>query len=383
MRAAWLLFLAAGCNQLLGIDDVTFGAGDDEPMIDARPATTCADWSYQPAHGIACQEPTGATLAIEEDEVYDSSAGVLTPGDLNIGDVFGQFDDTPAMVIVVDSLSIAAGAVLTIRGTRPVIFQVHGDAVIDGEIDVSAPLGTSGPGALLVCGAADIDGVDAPAGVNGGGGGGGGSFGLTGGDGGAGMNGAGGIAGGEYDVLGGPLVGGCTGGVGGKAMGATPTSGGGGGGGIQISARDAVILRGSGAIRGGGSAGNGGCDGAGGGGGGSGGLIWLEAPSVQLNGTLCANGGSGGEGSANGQCGATGRLASCDDAGAIPDDTLPSGGNGGQGGALINEAGDGMLGGGTQGAGGGGGGAVGYNVVRGTMTGSPVLTSPMILGDDL
>lgn len=103
------------------------------------------------------------------------------------------------------------------------------------------------------------------------------------------------------------------------------------------------------------------CDpGAGGGGGGSGGLIFLEAPSIEIGGALAANGGGGGEGGYydwfNGRDGEPGTNALVDVLSA-PGGGLSNDRPGGSGGALLVPAGQMPSKGNVDNTGGGGGAA--------------------------
>jgi hypothetical protein len=145
-----------------------------------------------------------------------------------------------------------------------------------------------------------------------------------------------------------PLVGGSAGGEN-CGLGA-------GGGAVQIVAGVSISVRQSGSIS---APGGGGCSG-----GGSGGAILLEAPSVQIAGSVAANGGSGGAASNGvaGTAGSTGAPGASGGAGTAM-------GGSGSAGSTIN-GGPGTYASGSGGGGGGGAGRIRIN----TMTGSAAIT---------
>jgi hypothetical protein len=227
------------------------------------------------------------------------------------------------VVIPLSGLTLQSGRTITIVGTRPLVFAVIGDAVIDGTISANASGTTPGPGGNFDCAPATTGGLggngtngpgswpgDSTAGASGGGGGG---FGTNGGNGGisdtdnnpsGGCNdcpgGGGGQAHGSATLV--PLLAGCAGGLAGSPSTCSPQAGGAGGGAVQITASASLTV--SGTLRSNGGDGHT-CEPnaeGGGTGGGSGGALLLEGDAVDLNGaTLTANGGQGG---ANGsQCG--------------------------------------------------------------------------------
>jgi Lectin C-type domain len=196
------------------------------------------------------------------------------------------------VVIALRGLNVVSNNTLRLVGSRPVVFAIRGDATIAGVIDASATGATPGAGGNWSCGSSQGGAGQGRSGAEGGGGGGGG-FGTSGGRGGDDTGdaspGAGGAARGNANLV--PLIGGCSGGVGGGCSNAP----GAGGGAVQISASGA--LRVSGAIRANGADGGDNCgNDTGGIGGGSGGAILLESAATMRPGTLAANGGRGGAG---------------------------------------------------------------------------------------
>jgi hypothetical protein len=278
-----------------------------------------------------------------------------------------------AWLIYVDSLTVTAGATLTVVGSRPLIV-VADTITVDGTIRVLA--GSDGTGCTQAV-------FNSQSSCHAAGGSGGGGFG---GNGGRGRN----MDGNSNYVLGGaangdplltPLRGGCSGAKGGAGGDDTLDggAGGAGGGGIQLSAQYSLIVRGM--INAGGGGGGGGqartapsgascnVESSGGGGGGSGGAILLEGCRVEVAsaGFACASGGGGGGGEDNvssvaaagpdGGCtalpGGAGGLGASNSGGAGGFDTSANG----QDGNSTNDA-----------SGGGGGGAVGRIRIRAETT---------------
>lgn len=198
----------------------------------------------------------------------------------------------PALLIRVPSLTVASSQVLTITGTRPVIFAVTGNVQINGTIRAN------NAGTPAGCGNGGNGGA-----VSGEGGGGGGGFGSAGALGGVRSgSGAGAIGGinGMASLT--PLRGGCRGGNGNGTGG----TGGAGGGAIQIVSSGTITVTSSGIVTAPGQGGRGSTstDGSGGGGGAGGGIL-LEAVTIALDSSswVSANGGGGGGGEDGGDGG--------------------------------------------------------------------------------
>lgn len=250
------------------------------------------------------------------------------------------------VLIRVPSMNINGGQTLIIQGTRPVIFAVVGNVVIDGTLRANNFGTPSG------CGNGGNGGV-----ISGEGGGGGGGFGTSGALGGVrSMSGAGAVGGANGTTTLTPIRGGCSGGLGSGGAGG---AGGRGGGAVQITASGSLTVNSSGVITAPGQGGKGTTGGDDcGGGGGAGGAILLEAATITLNAGswLSANGGAGGGGqdSGDGLDGAAGPESSVTPAagGNGPN----SAGNGGNGATRTTAATVGLDPTGNAGAGGGGAG---------------------------
>jgi hypothetical protein len=290
-----------------------------------------------------------------------------------------QSDSATLWIVHHSRFTVAEGVTLTIEGMHPLVIaadtiDIKGTIVVRNGVDDAT------------CDA--VRGVDA---CNAGAGGGGGGYGGVGGDGG-GLPGANGgtVAG----VLPTPLRAGCPGAQGGdgrKASDATPRLGGAGGtagGALQLSGRLSVNIAGTITANGGtGRAGKSdsaagfacGATGraSGGGGGGGGGTIFVESCATVIApiAKLCANGGGGGGGAGGGSSdtGYDGQDGTCDviaqgGAGEI------EGEQGGTGGFDGVPAGPGGI---TNRGGGGGGGAVGRIHIQ-QLAGAPVTTGATI-----
>ena len=345
----------------------------DAPMqVDTTPAIDCT--TFPARHFDACMipPPTG-DFSLMTPGIYtlDATTGsVLAPGGSSSLPATALV--ASGRVVSVSSVTIGPGVTLRVLGSQPLILASWGTIEVAGTIDASSTSPTSlGAGANPAgCAAhAAVKGQDAGGGAGGGGGGG---FQAPGGRGGFGDIGNGGLGG---TPMAAPLLlGGCSGAIGGTGSSA-PGDGGDGGGAVQLTARLAISIAGTGKIHAGGSggfpagpSGNGG----GGGAGGSGGMVGLEAPMLDIagGGVLAANGGAGGEGGGNTGTGGTGQdgqpsavRAQCPDTG--------SGGNGGLGsGGLVLAGG---VGGNDTSGGGGAGGSAGFITLKATTRNVDVL----------
>ncbi len=356
-----VLVLSAGCADLLGFDSgVVIDDGVD-----------CSDWTPQHFDACAIPEPAGA-LALTQAGVYtlDTTSGrLMDPGGRAVAGIatttIDQLDGEPALLVSITDLSVAPGAVLRAEGARPLILAAWGTIDIAGDVDASSSRARAGAGALAArCDEGVQTGQFGNLFASGGGGGG------FGGDG-----GRGGQAGLSSPILGGrggvalpaaPSIvrAGCRGGA--SLLGTGIAVGGVGGGAVQLTARTRITIGPTARVHAGGAGGRGGEFGLGGGGGGSGGLIGLEAPFVNVRGTLAANGGGGGNSS--GFLGASGGMDGQD---GRPDGVLALGGAahggctvpGGDGsGPTLRHGGDVLFA--TDCAGGGGGGGAGYVLIR-------------------
>jgi hypothetical protein len=360
---------AAGCSQILGIENFELGA-------DAANNQDAPGFCYGTSLVRACldAEPTGPvtqTTAINTDAdcqlVRPQPAGpelcIIAGTTVNITGTANLVTGArPLVLIATDSISVAAAAVIDVSSRSTT--RVGAGA---NEATCAAP--TSGQNSVATSGA---------------GGAGAGGFGTIGGDGGNGSvaKGIGGIAAAPTF-----LRGGCKGADGGDAGTVQGGAGGNAGGAIYFIAGNAITIDGS--IFASAAGGRGGGIRAGGGGGGSGGMIGLDAPTITIGATgiVAANGGGGGGGGGSGGIGNAGgdgstlsytTAASAGGGGVDTNTTTPTrnGGNGGVG-AAMNAAG--ALGGNslsTGAGGGGGGGGVGVIWVKGTLTGTRFSPTP-------
>jgi hypothetical protein len=241
-------------------------------------------------------------------------------------------DGSEVAVFAMDGLRVVEETSVRIIGSRPVILYVRRQVEIAGTLSVAAAADGPGPGGRA---GGPLDGQQGdpmcPGSGRGGdqldefsyqweSGGGGGGYGAMGARGGTvrcnvstftrepALGGGGGDAFGDASLV--PLRGGCGGGAGGGpdqfgVVGAGG-AGGGGGGALQITAGEKLTITAKGGVDAAGAGGRGGQSGAAGGGGGSGGAVLLEAPVLQIDGTVAANGGGGGAGSGYGTLANTG-----------------------------------------------------------------------------
>lgn len=278
-------------------------------------------------------------------------------------------------VIAADGLWIHDAATLRVSGASPLLLLIERQALIAGTLDAAAqgpipgPAGGAGgvaiaattpqpggnPGGGLVCKCTDEGADDC-----GGGGGGHGSAGADGGKEGTCGGSLGGSIHGSAALV--PLSGGGGGASGGNVSPnakALQGAGGGGGGALQISAQHSIRV--DGVITAGGGGGKGGacpdsyCSG---GGGGAGGAVLLEAPRIDGQGWVAANGGGGGGGASQGNAD-HGADATTSNAPAAGGAGVGSGGDGGDGATGDASAAPGADGPTWSGAGGGGGGGAG------------------------
>jgi len=341
-----------GCDRLFGLLELP---------VDSTRVPDCSDWPQPPTGLDPCNVATpSGSLVVDGLVTYHTDTGELDGGTPPASQL--DTTSTPNVRIVsIDALSIRTSGQLRVVGPHPVVFVVHGAAEISGTLDASAWFDTTtwhpGPGGEAAC--VDGAGEPGPSGADGAGGGGGGGHGADGGDGGAGdAVGAGRHGNIEGSPTVSPLRGGCRGGTGGDGDGAGGL-GGRGAGGVQVAARDAIVIASAGSIRANGGPGAGGnANNGGGGGGGSGGAILLEGASITaMAGTaICANGGGGGGGASDeGGDGAPGTPGTCT---LVPAQGGLGGTGGGSsagaGGASTTPAGPGKSG--SEGGGGGGGG---------------------------
>jgi hypothetical protein len=370
MRAAALLLILGGCDQLFDLDPLK--QPDPESDVDAQiskvidAATECSGGAFYGSYGPGgtgllrlCLQSPAPSLALTGDIDTTEAANCTT---------VAVIDDVGTEICVKFATTIGVASIRA-TGSRGLVLVAADTMAIDGTIDVSSRQlgGYRGAGG-------NWPNCQPSAGKSsslGGSGGAGGSFGTRGGNGGANASGA--FTGSKPTALPDRVRGGCEGGNGGDGA-STYLAGGFGGksggavylvAGNMISFADTAVVNASGmGGRAGGTAhytASGG--GGGGGGGGSGGLIGLDAPNIRIGPTtkFFANGGGGGGASSVSTSGTDGA-----DPKASAITTPAAGGQGtvdsGKGGAgAVKNAG--AVGGSTSKAGGGGGGGVGHIVI--------------------
>lgn len=392
MRRLVLLLLAAGCRQVFGLESPTHAAASDAAGSDAiadagpcvaasqqclgdqlrtctaagaSPVDTPCGWGCVATPDAHCGRlmPSGGAVASQDLEPDPQLSDVTLSGMTVLIDSDTGAIGVPAApeMFRAAGTGVSNGIDFEIRGNVGVFrfksLAITGPTggtgaravalVADGTITLGSSITARGSCGLNVgtlggyAGGANGAAGDGPGGggagttTRGGGGGGGGSVGGLGGN-----DTPGGAATGDDEIS--VLVGGGGGGGGANARGAI------GGGAIQLASNTSIAITGS--INAGGCGGADVTNAGTAGGGGAGGAILLEAPAIQIGGTLAVNGGGGGASGIAGfaQAGRTNRLQATGDTGTT------TGGGGGY--ANVLSGGNGSV---AAGDAAGGGGAVG------------------------
>ncbi len=245
----------------------------------------------------------------------DTDSGTITVDGtpLTIGFAFRDNNAPEVGVFRFKSLSLAGD--IEIVGSQALALVADGTITITGGVSVQ---GCTGGNGVRRAGPGGFNG--APSGQTNSTSGGGATGANTNGAGGGGHGGTGGTGGGTGGGIGGSIFGDATitmlvgGGGGGGGPGGGGGDGGGGGGAVQLVSNTSITISATGGINAGGCGGGLGAGGGsdGGGGAGAGGTILLEAPTIDLDGSLAVNGGggggSGGSPGTNGSNGALDRL---------------------------------------------------------------------------
>ncbi len=372
--------IATSCGSGL----VCYANGECQPLL--RAANVSAAKAPWPSSPIIFRADAGACIYgwnTTPGPVGAPVPGTLCPWPAGVEPVaLTQLGNGPEVIAFVGtSLVVESGVNLRLLGKRPVVFLIHGDAVIEGLVSLR-PISPAFPGAGADSAACGVGGPGAASAREGGGGG--GFFDMGGAGGRSSSTSNGGAINGNATIE--PLRGGCSGGVGWNG-----TDAGLGGGGLQLSIRGELRIL-DGGIATPATGGPGGVAGSAAGGGGSGGAILLQAFSVLVqNGFLTANGGAGGEGgtnrngtTSNGDAGADAAFRT-----AIPatggNNGNCCGGNGGPGGAGNTGPGNGTNGltsSSNEPGGGGGGGSRGRIRIDTASGGSCTLTQSVISPTD-
>jgi len=346
------------------------------------------------------------SIFIEEPPPWEVGVEVREPGFgpdalTGISFEFATQEDGPRMgVFSFQKFDIPANFTIGVVGPYPLVIMSEEDSIIEGGIkasciwDVGPTYGDAGESGRE-------DGAGAQGSLSGSeyGGGGGGGYGGPGGGGGGngGLGGAGGTTFGTSEII--PLIGGAGGGYSGGPEGDANggARGGRSGGAVEIVCGGTLTISATGWVDASGCGGFPSYDGTstfGGGGGGSGGSILLEAPTVEVQGNLSANGGAGAAGGYLGDEGSE-EWSMYGERGQPATTTAAGGGT--SSGADNCNGGDGNGGGGDGGGdapsctdlfGGGGGGGAGRIRVNGqsvsiTGTISPSETSDAVTTGDL
>lgn len=272
-----------------------------------------------------------------------------------------QADGPEVCLLYFSDVTITAGGLLTVRGTRPLALVAKEALTIAGALDASSrAMGGSRGAGSAPAGLCSFAG-NATNDSGGAGGGAGGTLASKGGGGGAGKDGVAGGQAVEPPAMWTVLRGGCDGQSGGIGQGQAGGAGGLGGGAVYLAAATLQI---SGAVLVGGSGGAGGGRDDGGGGGGSGGTIVLQSDALTVTGRLLAPGGGGGGGGDNLGGGVAGSDGTSNEGAAGGSGNFDAG-DGGMGAATAAAASGAPCANNDDGGGGGGGGA-GFVVLIGT-----------------
>ncbi len=335
-------FALGGCNSLLGITDITVGAGSDSGGGSGK----CLNAPNDGALFMGCPAAPSGQLTIQANIDTDNDPGC---------DKIGQGTDAPLVcMIAADSIVVPTGHHY-VSGGNALVLVAATTIDVQGTLDASGTPTTT-PVTNSVCN--NVSGGSFAA-TGTGGGGGGGAFGDV-----SGTGGAGGTANAEggngASAISSIIVvrAGCAGAPGGTFDPFGTTSlGGVPGGAIYMIAGTSVTVESGGVVLANGGGGGGAAANEGGGGGASGGLVGFDSLVVDIEGTVTADGGGGG-GGGGANAGDNGGAAqgTTHGAGSIP------GGAGGDGEDGFTSPGDGVSA--TNGTMGGGGGAGGsYGVV--------------------
>ncbi len=355
---AWTLILGGTflcqCSSDGGV--VSRDAGATDAPAEASSNDTGAPLPFQPSNVTFAEIDAQTAMAQAENVTASCSVNTALAGpeddcfESPIAPVM-QADGTWVNLVVVQSLTVAAGVVVRVSGPVPLIVVSLGDVTLSGAVDAHSASLAPGPGGAPPA-ASNTIGSGAGGGSAGSGsaeiGGSGGSFcGLGGYGGGSTAAATPAVPYGNSDIR--PLAGGSAGGGGAVGSGA-------GGGAIQIVAGGTLTLPTGSAINAGGEGGpiGGLASDQNAGGGGSGGAILLEATTAAIAGTLAANGGGGG-GDYAAPAGADATADATPAAGGAGGADVAAGGNGSAGSTPSGSVG--MAGTPNLNSGGGGGGA--------------------------
>ncbi|MGB0678238.1 MAG: hypothetical protein ACPGUV_01085 [Polyangiales bacterium] len=311
----WLFpFIVGACDMLeeKSVDSTTNPPADSPTsptsLTAAAPASPLGGFTFRPANTDFNQLTDVDWDNLPAVEVVGSNGGSITTSDPS---AFG-FDEDPVellleqedgssiAVLLVQSLKVPFGKKLRIGGRHPLAIVATDFIELEGPVELQAHGPSSGPGGFSGSRSTSLGAGTVDTGFGGGNigtsryGAGGGSYCGRGG----GSQGAQGLPGAASGTVYGneqliPLIGGSGGGSRGDGM------GGGGGGALALVAGNRVVVSKDAYIHAGGGGGrfeDGLMTSSYGGGGGSGGAVLIEAPQVEIAGTIAVNGGGGGGG---------------------------------------------------------------------------------------
>ena len=151
MRSVWLLGLATlGCRNILGIEAPI-------KVPDANASVTCLTWHPQGFDPCALGTPMPALHLGAGQYIYDTTDTTTAGGKLSeilTGNTLRtllqsdltitQPDNSTVAVLSVDSVTVDAGATLSVVGLKPVLLVAWSTMAIDGAIDAGSRVAVAG-----------------------------------------------------------------------------------------------------------------------------------------------------------------------------------------------------------------------------------------------
>jgi hypothetical protein len=122
--------------------DASTDAGIDAPSgSDAADPGPCVTWDA--VNVSPCDASLGILAIVSIGSgtfVLDTDVGELVGGSVTTlpGALIDQTSGPELRVVNASELEIASAAMVTVTGAHPLVIAVHGDATIDGTLDVSA-----------------------------------------------------------------------------------------------------------------------------------------------------------------------------------------------------------------------------------------------------
>ena len=152
MRSVWLLALTTlGCRNILGIEDPI-------KVPDANPSVTCLSWHPQGFDPCALGTPIPALHLGAGQYVYETTgttamaggrlSAILPDNTLHVllqsALTITQPDNSTVAVLSVDSLTVDAGATISVMGVQPFLLVSWSTMAIEGTIDADSRVPVAG-----------------------------------------------------------------------------------------------------------------------------------------------------------------------------------------------------------------------------------------------